>query len=320
MRKLIPKPVRKQLSKLPFITSPVWWANFGPAGRLLATHISPQSPPVVILSMPRSGSSWVGEILGISPKAMYLREPVTYTYLKQHPSYPSIFEIKKNKMPKAYEMYAKRAFQGYPLFSEPVVKFPKQWSILNRRSKRIVIKEVNPFILPWLTTTIRPRIIYLIRHPAAVTYSYERLGWHGRKFDSRLSRETLKKKIPYYKKFTHSFWAEHGAFQAFILREILKCSQAYPDFRIVRYKDLCLNPMTVFKDLYRFAELEWNDTVEAHIRQRTQPNTINTEPFSTSRNSRHEMQKWKQEVPAKKIALAKEAWLSFDLPYYQNDW
>ena len=320
IRKLIPKPIRKRLSKLPFIKSPVWWANFGPVSRYLANRIKPLSPPVVILSLPRSGSSWVGEIMGLSPTALYLREPITHTYLNRHPTSPSEFELDTNKVPKTYETCATQVFKGYPLFNESIVKSPKQWSLLKRKDKRIIIKEVNPFMLKWLMGNFKPHIVFLIRHPAAVTYSFDRMGWSGKKFESRFSGETLKKKIPHYKQFTHSFWAEHGAFQAFLLNEVCQMAKGYNNFTIVRYEDLCADPVNEYKKLFDFAQLQWNDAVEQKILERCNPSRINHDAYSTQRNAAYEMEKWKKEVPLEKILELKRAYLSFDPPYYKDDW
>ena len=88
----------------------------------------------------------------------------------------------------------------------------------------------------------------------------------------------------------------------------------------MKYKHLCENPLSVFKELYDFAELEWNDSVERKIRKRIHPEEINTDPFSIYRDTAREAKKWKKQIPEEKIAEVKNAWLSFDLPYYQNDW
>ena len=55
--------------------SPVRWGRFPGLTGMLARALSPAEPPVLVVSLPRSGSSWVGEVLGAAPDAMYLREP-----------------------------------------------------------------------------------------------------------------------------------------------------------------------------------------------------------------------------------------------------
>src|SRR5437016_2265272 len=61
--------------------SPVGWAQFGAASRLLGRAWPPAGPAVVVLSLPRSGSSWVGQTLGLAPEAAYLREPLDQLFL-----------------------------------------------------------------------------------------------------------------------------------------------------------------------------------------------------------------------------------------------
>lgn len=320
IRKLIPKPIRRVLSHLILPKSPVLWANWGPVSQWLAHRIRPQSPPVVILSLARSGSSWVGDILGTSLTAMYLREPINLACLKEHPTKPSDFEFDMGQPPAIYESSAKNIFSGLPLFNSSITLKPKQWSLLKRKHRRVVIKEVNPFMLGWLIKTYQPRIIYLLRHPVAVTYSFERMGWTGNKFESRLTKETLSRKVPHYKQFTDSFWSEHGAFQGYLNCEIMEQAKAYKDFRVVKYEDLCADPLNEFKKLYEFAQLEWDRTVEEKIKERTQPAKTDDHAFSTQRNSAYEMEKWKHAVPEDKIQQLKEAYLSFDVPFYRDNW
>jgi len=320
-KRLIPKPVRRQMSRLFFPESPVLWANWGTLGAFLAKAITPMNPPVVILSMPRSGSSWVGEILGLSSSSLYLREPITQTYMNMVPEgSPSFFEFDMNHLPTGYESAASHAFSGFPLFNHWITLFPKQWALSKRKQKRIVIKEINPFMLPWFIHTYRAKIIYLMRHPVATASSFKRMGWTGEQFDFRLSKKTLEQ-FPDYEQFTYSFWAEHGALQAFILKEVLQYANKYENMLLVRYKDICADPLTVFRNLYDFAELEWNDSVERKIYKRSHPEQVNPDPYSIHRDTSHEVKKWKKQVPAEKIAEVKKSWFSFDLPFYpESDW
>jgi hypothetical protein len=146
------------------------------------------------------------------------------------------------------------------------------------------------------------------------------LGWNGEQFEYRLSKVTLEKKIPNYGQFTRSFWAEIGAFQAFVLNEVLQQTKGYRDFRIVQYEDLCIDPESTFKELYEFAGLQWDATVERHIQKHTHVSTVDPHPYSVQRNTAHEMTKWKHEVSKDEIQQLKEAYLSFDLPYYRDNW
>ena len=270
--------------------------------------------------MPRSGSSWVGETLGLSPTTLYLGEPMTQTLLREYGKRPVCFELETDNLPLTYEDSLHHAMEGLPAFPKLITLFPEQWSLAKRKKKRVVTKEVNPFMLGWLIQNFHARIIYLIRHPVLVASSFERKSWRNSTLEACILRKTLQEKIPNYKQFTHSFMSEQGALQAFALNETLKMLDGYDDFKLVKYEDLCTNPIEQFKKLYRFAELEWNNTIERHILEHTQPSDVSLHQYNTYRNSTYEMEKWKHDVPKDKINELKEAYLSFDPPYYKTDW
>ncbi len=318
-QKLSHKTIKKRIYKWLYRKSPVLWANWGPLSRSLANLIKPRSQPVIILSVPRSGSSWVGEILGSSLNSLYLREPITQTFIKTRESGPSFFELDPHNLPKSYELSIENSFTGIPLFPATITKKPEQWTLTKRKQRRVIIKEVNPFIVDYFINKFQPRIIYLIRHPAAVADSFNRLGWNGRQIEPRFFKKTLAR-YENYRENLYSFWAEHGAMQAIILTEILHRMRNYKKFHIIEYEHLCMEPISVFKKLYEFAALEWDDAVEQHILKRSQTRAPNTRYFSTQRNSLHEMQKWKHEIPPENILQLKKAYLSFNPPYYRDDW
>jgi hypothetical protein len=63
-----------------FKSIPVGWANYGVFSRMLAGIFKIPGPPILVVSLPRSASSWGGEILGNAKNAAYLREPITQTH------------------------------------------------------------------------------------------------------------------------------------------------------------------------------------------------------------------------------------------------
>ena len=70
-------------------TIPVNWARWGPVSSFLARKFKTAAPPILVFSLPRSGSSWVGEILGSASNALYLREPMTQSNLALNKSQPA---------------------------------------------------------------------------------------------------------------------------------------------------------------------------------------------------------------------------------------
>jgi len=123
----------------------------------------------------------------------------------------------------------------------------------------LVIKEVNPMALPWITVRFRPKIIFLVRHPAAVAASHFRLGWRNVSLEERIPPDMWSSKSRYG--VNADFWTQHGHFQAEALQIALEALENYPDHRLVTYEDLCANPIGIFQDLYGWAGLPWTESV-----------------------------------------------------------
>lgn len=198
IRKLIPKTIRRKLGKLLFPKSPVEWANFGPISLWLANKFPSEKPPVIILSLPRSGSSWVGEILGSSPTSMYLHEPLTQTLVSKYGkgNHPVIFEVDQKNLPDTYNTSLNNVIEGLPVFTREIIRYPEQWTLKGRKNKKVIAKEVNPLMANWIVDCARVQIIYLLRHPVPIVSSFKRLGWTKGSFERCFTSETLQQVIP----------------------------------------------------------------------------------------------------------------------------
>jgi hypothetical protein len=273
--------------------SPVGWAQFGRLSRLIAKTLKPVSPSVLVLSMPRSGSSWVGETLGISSGALYLREPLTQTNKLFN---GKVVEVLTNPPPAAYEQCADVAFMGLPAFNNSIVTIPSQWSLLNRSRRKVVIKEVALWALHWLVHRYQPRTILLVRHPVAVLLSYVKVGW-------------IRLDVQANKNFMNT--------QAKALRWAFDTLQHYPNHKVVVYEELCANPLMAFKPLFEFAGLDWSQPVEQFILEHSSDGQ-HEDPYSTHRNSREMANAWKGELTADEINELREAYMANDPPWYNT--
>jgi hypothetical protein len=220
--------------------SKVSWARWGPLSKAIAVALKPRPPAVLVLSMPRSGSSWVGRILGGADDALYLREPLSQgdPAIRQR----ILFDPRDQpELERICRRLADRAFQGIPDFKDVVLYDPKQWSLAQRRHRRVVIKEVNPKACPWYLERYRPRVVFLVRHPAAVAWSAQKHHWIGS---------------------TPEAWEDWGRAQGECLYETWKILKDYPASETVAFESLCDDPVGGFRRLYDFAGLTWTDSVE----------------------------------------------------------
>jgi hypothetical protein len=134
----LPKLAAAQWRRLPI------WTRGRYIDYWLARLLPFQPPTVLVLSFPRSGSSWVGGTLGRAANAAYLREPINQVLKKAQPKRVTVFPVEAEAPDPAYPQPALGAFAGLPTFAPHVVRWPAQWRLLDRPRRRLVIKEVNP--------------------------------------------------------------------------------------------------------------------------------------------------------------------------------
>lgn len=277
-------------------TSPIWWARWNLISRSIAQTIAPLQPAILVLSLPRSGSSWVAETLGSASDALYLREPVTQSN-KLFYDRSTIFALDDPELETAYRRLADRAFLGWPDFGSHVIRFPEQWALRRRRSRRVIIKEVNPLAGGWYMRRYQPRIVLLLRHPGAIAESFQRMGWLGAEPED---------------------WAANGELQGRALRAVFDMSDSQPACKTVHYEALCASPLNAFRDLFTFAHLTWDAQVETFISMKTSGEAQN-DAWNTARNSRLMIDAWRSRVSSENLSALRNAYRQFDLPWYQAD-
>ena len=289
-------------SEIKWYSPKISWARLGPASTLLAKLAEPQRPPVLVLSVPRTGSSWVGETLGCAQDALYLREPMTQSclaYFRQtgHPQ-EIVYDPESSAASEVFASAADRAFSGLPVFPRWVVTYPGQWDPRSRKKRRLVIKEVNPMACKLLVEQYQPRVILLVRHPAAVSVSYANMKWISRPL-GRQQGENLGETF----------------------RTALDSLAGYAKYTVVTYEELCAAPVSVFQRLYKFSALKWDDSSKAYIQRRTsgEDPVGRHHRYGTSRDSRSMIRAWVSQLSTEELEELRAGYSSFDLPWYQAD-
>ena len=254
---------------------------------------------MLILSLPRSGSSWLGATLGSASNALYLREPVSQSWLIAG-NKTTLVEAPAAGPPPLYRAAAEAAFAGLPSFPPHIVANPRQWRLAARRQRRLVIKEVNPLATQYYLSQFHARLVLLVRHPAAVALSFCERGWWSTNWIS---------------------WTEMGARQGRTLRAAMEAVTGYDDARVVLYEDFCQNPLACFNELFVFAGLTWDTAVADRI-QRESSDASGQGAYSTSRLSREMLRAWASKMAPDAVAQVRAGFAEYDLPWYRSteDW
>ena len=272
------------------------WARFGLLSELIGKRIPCKGRPILLISMPRSGSSWTAKIISQSTDLLYLDEPVTQSVLKYGIT-PARFHIKKGgHPPKVFEKIFDKSFRGIPSFEKKITN-ASDWSLLKRSNKRLFIKEVTPFLCHYYIDNYDPQIILLLRHPAGIVSSFLSL-WA--KSD--------------YK--TYIF--DVSVLQASATRAAFMNIKNTTDYIVIKYEELCASPVEMFKMVFNFLKLDWNNDVDKFLK-----NTMNPVESESNHNIFRDTQKivyaWKNRLSIQQLEQIKKVYFEYDLPWYRDE-
>lgn len=278
--------------------------------RLLLAQLLPvRRPPVLVLGMPRSGTTWVGRTLGAAPDALYFNEPLSEVHVAQE-GRATFFEVDPSKPPSSYVWPLRFAAAGVPTAFGPRT-VGDGFGFFSRVGKRVVIKEVNPLAVDWFVAAVSPTLIYVIRHPAAVAVSLDERGWGWPVYEQRFlpGRE-----LP---DVGESYWSRIGAIQGVALRMAEDAGVS----ALVEYEDLCRDPFACFRDLYDTAGLRWTDDVAASLRASTAGDITRgaDDPTGTTRNTSEMADAWRARITPTQLEEVRAGWEATNPSRYVDD-
>lgn len=284
-----------------------------------------RAQPILVLSLPRSGSSWVGDILGTATGAAYLREPLTRSYMfNEGRGHPSVFEVGAGApVPTSYAIAAGKVAAGLPDFRGTVVAHPEQWALGTRTNRALIVKEVNPLAIEFMLERLQPRVIYLARHPVPVARSFFSQGWTDHLLKDRVSATTLAGLVPSESPLRDSFWFNHGALHALAHARVLDALGNGPTHCVARYEDLCLDPLGGFERLFDFCRLPFDAPArERVIRSVSSADSYRPGEYSLQRNSRAMIDSWRSSVAAGQIEEVRQGYFAMPTSLYaaEADW
>jgi LPS sulfotransferase NodH len=258
------------------------------------------SAAILVLGMPRSGTSWLGKILDSHPDVLYRHEPdeVVPARPDAHPSdqlrewisvrgvhtatkapffrkswLPTPLAAIRNTMAYTFNGTA-RLVGGRRLLNR--LKLPDFVALNRNADLRAAIKLVGWDGSGVCRALPGSRTLFLLRHPCGQVASVLRGGAQGR-FEARGDGSDPRFDESAAAKLAASRGVDATAFRA--LPDAAKCAWTWlafnevalagltglPNARIVLYEDLCARPEAVTRALFEFVGLSWNPQTEAFI-------------------------------------------------------
>ena len=246
---------------------------------------------MLVAGLPRSGTTWVGEVLGHTAGARYLHEPDNHLVRpdawwakRELGPYP---ELRSASAGGDYDRLWSLAFAGGP---SPSLLYAgsrilqragaaRLSGLLSRRQRTrpasgpLVVKSVHcARSLEWIADRFEPAVVVVERHPFGVISSWRKLGWDDFLDNDpgalRYSAAVLGvDPLP-----PGARWLERAAWHYGLLSAYLEqARRRHPDWLVVRHEVLCTGPEPAFRRLSARLGLQFTERTARFLAASNRP-------------------------------------------------
>jgi hypothetical protein len=304
-----------------------------------------QARPILVTGTHRSGTTWVGEMLALSPTVHYVHEPFAPMYERswvrslpaerylhvppgaRGPLDEDLARIVALRPP--WLAIARRA--GGVRNAVRLTQEMLQAQRARRRGARALIKDPFALLLAeWLATRADAAVVVLVRHPAAFVGSVKRLGW---RLDVRwlLQQPSLmdgdlqgvRAELERDRDGANDV-VDHAALVWRALNTVVaRYETQYPDWIVSRYEDLAADPAVGVGRLCRNLDIPWSSRLEGLVREHNAPrHGVAVEDRSmggTQRDSQRAMWTWANRLTPDEIERVRVATAPLSTRWYSDD-
>jgi len=311
---------------------------------------------LLVTGVPRSGTTFVGRCMALAPTATYLWEPFNQKYRSGIPDYypyigPSTDTDKISKynsiisdtlMLRHLSPFVEvrpgdglirrivkscginRSFFQY--------RYAQAKQFLNGNRCLLIKDPVAIFLSEHLLRNFNFKIIAVVRHPAAVACSRERLNW-GFGFDAWSRQDDLTADLltPFFASgvdYASYSDAEMSALQWRLCYGYLKkLEENYKDkLLLVRHEDLLINPREFLNSAFEFANLEFDEQVLRKVNHYMTGTNVERKTMQLSRLERRNANElryaWKTSIEQSELNKIRDiaGQIAEDLYSTEKDW
>jgi len=295
---------------------------------------------ILVTGSHRSGSTWVGNMISLSEQIRYVDEPFNLKY-KNSP-FKFWFEYVSENNEDKYLPYLINEFSLSPYLYWDILNIQKKQDIKPRlrkiyyqliQKKSLIKDPIAILSAEWIYKRFAPRVIVLIRHPAAFVSSVRMLAWKH-DFSQFLKQKELMDKYfqPFRDEIQYFATQEKDLLDQAILlwklfhHVILIYQQKYPEWFYYRYEDLAAKPIPLFEEIYTKLDLDFSKDIESKIFQFTSTSnkesaTTILDPHTVERNSKATLEVWKSRLSVNEIKKIREEVEPISKHFYSDiDW
>ena len=303
-------------------------------------------PPILVTGIHRSGSTWVGTMVGKSKEVCYMLEPFNFHYgpgICNAPfQYHFPYVTEENEA--AYYGSIKQTLDyKYHLWQE-LISVKSTWQlrrclrdyfgfkVAKKKGKRQLFKDpIAFFSAEWLAKRFGFQVVVLIRHPAAFAGSIMRLNWLHPFGDFLKQPALVKGPLKTYKSQIEDFARNPRDIidQSILLwnlfySRVLQYKNLHPNWIFMRHEDISLDPIPKFKFLFEKLDLEFTGEIEDYIRDHSDSSNPKESPQGETilkMNSKLNVYNWKKKLDPEEIKRIKRGVKEVASHFYsQSEW
>ena len=284
--------------------------------------------PILLTGAHRSGTTWVGKMLTLDASREYVYEPFNVNnasvfsslgmerWFEYVPGWSDAAEAR-------VEAELKRIFAlRYPLRHS--LSEAESWRgrarairacgrrLLHRwQGRQAVVKDpIAVFSAEWIAQCVNPKVIVLVRHPAAFAESLQRKQW-SHPFDHFLQQPALMNEhlAPFADQIRamaeqpHDVIDQASLLWCLIYTVVRTYWQRNDDWILLRHEDLARRPVDAFGDLYERLGMDFTPDIRTQVKTHSQTsNTTSADRVDhIRRDSQSVIHRWKSALSPREI-------------------
>ncbi len=302
--------------------------------------------PILVTGSHRSGTTWVGKIIGKSHRVCFIREPFNKFYgpgvcnIRFDYYFPFVTEENEDQYVRPilqtlkYEYHLWEEIKNIKTKGQLLRCFQDlfHFQVARARKQRALFKDpIAFFSSDWLERRFGFQNIVMIRHPAAFASSVKRLGW-SHPFGDFLKQPLLmngplkefKAEIESFARLPRDIVDQAALLWKIIYGRVLEYKKEHPDWIYIRHEDISLNPLDQFKLLFERLGLPWTDKIEKQVRLYSAPQNPRESPKGKSTlklDSGRALYNWKDRLNSDEILRIKKRVESLSSFFYsESEW
>lgn len=311
---------------------------------------SDRTNPVLITGSFRSGTTWVGRTLARSERLSWVAEPFHVKHRRgvfASPT-PSLYTYvcAENEHDHDYRKNLAATIAGRYGWVEGLreIKRPVDVGIVAKdvarfterrfRAQRALLKDpIALFSAPWIADRFDADVIVMVRHPAAIMASLDRLGWRFN-MDHLLRQPLLMRDLlgPWESELKEleanqdRTLVDEAALVWRVMYDVVDVwRQERPDWTYIRHEDLSREPVEGFRALFDAVGEEMTPEIEGFIRDSTSATNPTAAPegqaHALRRDSRANANRWLDALDPDDVARLHELVDDVASRYYgPEDW